>query len=130
VFGSNNTIDVTNGVTGNGQNNPFNLMQCVFNNNLGCAQAADGSLIDGNGSAQGGGGTIFTVPVYNDNTCPSPDTGTQSIVGFATIRVTAVQGASGSANEIDIQTISHTSSTPAPGGGICAGTDCAVSLGQ
>jgi hypothetical protein len=37
LFGSNNTIDVTNGVTGNGGNNPFNVMKCIFDSNLGCS---------------------------------------------------------------------------------------------
>jgi hypothetical protein len=130
LFGGNNTIDVTNGVTGNGSNNPFNVMQCIFNNNLGCSVDSNGNFVDGNGSGQGGGGRYFTVPVYNDSTCASPDTGSQSIVGFATIVITSVAGAAGSANQINIQTVSHTSATPSPGGGICAGTDCGVSMGQ
>ena len=126
LFGGNNTIDVINGVGGQGQNQPFTLVQCVNDNHYGCSLDGSGNIIDGNGGALGGGGTVFQVPVFRHADCSAPATATQSIVGFATIQLTNVFSDGGSHSEIDFVSISHTDAVPPPGGGGCFASNCQV----
>jgi hypothetical protein len=126
VFGSNDWVDTTNGVTGNGLNNPFNLTKCIYDNHMGCNADAQGNISAGTAAD----GRVFTIPIFDWATCSSTAQGQQDIVGFATVRITSVTATGGSGNTVRIQTISHTSSNlPSPGGG-CFGSDCRVVLGK
>jgi hypothetical protein len=122
VFGEGNHIDLTNGELGGAANQPYGLMQCIVANNLGCA-------IDGDGHITGGGGTVFTIPIYDATNCSAPASGQKDIVGFATVRITNVVNAE-SNRRIDLQTLSRTTPQPPTAGGGCFGTDCRIVLAR
>jgi hypothetical protein len=122
VFGSGAWVDVTNGVTGSGTGNPFNMAQCIWQKNLGCA-------INGDGEITGSGGTVFTIPIYDASNCSVPASGHQDLVGFATVRITNVV-VQGNTRRIDLQTLARSTPEAVSSGGGCFGTDCRVVLAK
>jgi hypothetical protein len=121
VYGDSNWVDTTNGVQGTGTNQPFTVLACILQNNLGCSW--------NNGEITGAGGAVFTIPIYSASNCSSPVSGVQTIVGFSTVRITNVSG-SGSNARIDLQTLSNSTEDPTVAGGGCFGTDCRVVLAK
>jgi hypothetical protein len=118
------TIDVTNGLNPSGPNNVFGLMQCIWENELGCDDP------DNDGDIDGPGGTIFTIPIFNlEGGCTTNPTGLQELVGFATVRVTGVT-VDGSDKYIDLQTIARIPLGGTRVGGGCFGTGCTMILAK
>lgn len=98
-------------------------MKCLVDNNQGCAA-------DVNGNITGPGGTVFSIPIFNYNGCPSNNaSGPQTLVGFATVRITSVVIA-GNTKQVNLVTINHTDTTSPSTGGGCFGTDCRVVLAR
>jgi hypothetical protein len=122
VFGDNNEIDLTNGVTGNGPNNPVSMMDCVETNNLGCNIDSEGRITEGPGD-------VFQIPVFDQTTCSTPASGMTPVVGFATVRLRPVTIA-GANSSVRIDTLAHSSATPPTVGGGCFGSDCRITLVQ
>jgi hypothetical protein len=122
---SGSDIDVTNGVNGvgSGGSTPFSLMECIFQERLGCS-------VDGEGNIAPGPGTVFTIPVFQLEPCTASMTGTYPIIGFATVQITNVVLGTGpdETRRIEIQTLGTNSDTGQPQTGACVGTDCSVAL--
>lgn len=100
-----NQIDVTNGLNPASDGNVFGATRCVFENRLGCSDT------DGNGVFDGGGGTIFSIPVFDMTLCTENPTGIYDVVGFAAIDIQNVI-IDGSTKRIDLQAISHMETGP------------------
>jgi hypothetical protein len=117
VNGDQSWIDLTNGVVANA----FDAAHCVWQNNLGCSWS--------NGHISGGGGTVFTIPIFAATNCSASYSGQQDVVGFATIQITNVIK-NGSKSKLDIVTLSNTSTVLPPAGGGCFGSDCRILLAK
>jgi len=98
-------IDVTNGLNPASDGNVFGATQCVFENRMGCSDT------NGDGIFDAGGGTIFSIPVFDMSICTQNPTGVYDVVGFAAISIQNVV-IDGSVKRIDLQSISHQETGP------------------
>ena len=129
-------IQITNGVNGNGGNSgstPFEIVQCLIGQQPATKQnpsppPPQGCTIDDEtGKIDGWGGTIFTIPVFQLDTCTTSMNQSWPLVGFATVEITSVT-ISGDTKTINIQTVANTTDTAASPGGQCFQTECSVAM--
>ena len=123
-------INLTNGINSTSLTNVFGLTQCLAglgspprNQPQGCAIDASGNIIPGRR------GNVFAMPIFDAQSgasCTGNFNHSHPIVGFATIQITAVTLSS--SPTISIHTVRNASSTDAPPGGGCFGTDCRIML--
>jgi hypothetical protein len=124
-------IDMSNGLRGGSQNQPFGLTACVAgiptkgNSNTapqGCkVDSSTGKIIPGQQ------GAVFQIPIFEatDAECAVKFTDHSApIVGFATIEITDVQDK----DMMTFKVLRNVSETHVQGGGGCFGFDCRVTM--
>ena len=127
------TINVTNGIAGSGTTTPFSMVQCLIgqqpqkNKNSPPPPPPQGCTIDSNGKITGWGGTVFSLPIFDLDTCTTSMNQSWPLVGFATVQITNVN-LTGSPNSITLQTVKNTTTSGASPGGECFQTDCRVTM--
>ena len=122
----NTTISLNNGINSNGNNNVFDLAQCLAglgsppeNQPQGCAVDSSGHIIPG------ARGPVFTIPIFDKGTtCPQQCNQSGPIVGFATVKITAYSP--GPPRTLSIDAIANVTGTENQSGGVCVATDCRV----
>jgi hypothetical protein len=126
------SLNLNNGINASAENHVFGLAECLAgldeapeNQPQGCEVDANGNIIPGQR------GAVFQIPIFESRSADCTANFNQSapIVGFATIRITAVDK-NGPPRTITIDTIQNTSGTSTQLGGGCFGTDCRVTLAR
>ena len=118
---------------GQGTKSPYSIVQCLIGQEptkknqqqvppQGCTYDEDTKQITG------WGGTVFTIPIFDLDTCNTSMNQSQTLVGFATVEITDVVTVG--TNTINLRTIANTSDTGAPSGGECFRTDCSVAMNR
>jgi len=124
------TISLNNGINTNGNNNTFDLAQCLAglsaapqNQPQGCALDSDGRIIPG------ARGTVFTIPIFDKGTtCPQQCNQSGPVVGFATVKVTGFNP--GPPRTLSIDAVANITGTENQSGGVCVATDCQVVMAR